>query len=99
MEIKINLPNWKCENLLYMHDYKIEEVTAYYNDDLNPYGDEENVENLKPMNIKIAYPKAHKLLELEKEYPRLHVLQDFEYEKVVNRLFNSELWELIVNKS
>lgn len=95
MEIKIELPDWKCEHILLKHGYDIEEVTAYYESNTDHY-DKTNCGTLYPIKIKIAYQRHAKPEELKKEYPMLYVLQDFAYDKVVNRLFNLDLWNLMM---
>ena len=97
MEIKIDLPSWKCDDILKIHEFVTEDVTAYYGSSNTPYGDS-NAHNdeLKPISIKIAYPRCCRPQELENEFPMLHVLNDFAYDKVVNNLFNDMLWQKIV---
>ena len=101
MEIKIELPDWKCEHILLKHGYDIEEVTAYYESNSDHYN-KTNGDTLTrwmplyPIKIKIAYQRHAKPEELKKEYPMLYVLQDFACDKVVNRLFNSDLWDLMM---
>ena len=97
MEIKIELEDWKCENLLRMHDYVIEEVTAYYENKIDHY---DNVVEgaLYPIKIKIAYHKYARPKVLEQERPMLEDLNCYAYDKVVGELYNLDLWDLIINK-
>ena len=95
MKIEIEIPEWKCDNLLRAKGFVTEDVVAYYNNDENPYNDEIHVVNLKPITIRIAYHKNTRPMELRKEFPMLHVLEEFKYEKVVNSLFNEALWNII----
>lgn len=97
MEIKIELEDWKCENLIAMNYYNVEEVTAYYSYDINPYGNNYTEDNLKPIKIKIAYPINEKPTALEKQYPMLEDLEDYKYEKVVSKLFSEMLWRMILD--
>ena len=98
MIINIDLEDWKCENLLKMHGYISEEVTAFYRVNSNPYGEDNGMQDLRPIKIKVAYHPLDKPKELEKDKPMLSVLNDFAYDKVVSELYNSHIWELIVNK-
>lgn len=97
MEIKIELPEWKCENIISINGFVSEEVTAYYKKHTNPYNDNDEY-IYYPIKIRIAYPKYARPEELSKEYPMLDVLQDFKYEKVVKNLFNDHLWKIIVSQ-
>ena len=97
MEIKIELEDWKCENLIAMNYYNVEEVTAYYSYDINPYGNNYTEDNLKPIKIKIAYPINEKPTAQEKQYPMLEDLEDYKYEKVVSKLFSEMLWRMILD--
>jgi len=97
MKIEIELENWKCEYLIAMNHFTVEEVTAYYSHDINPYGNDYTEDNLKPIKIKIAYPIGEKPTALEKQYPMLEDLEKYEYEKVVNKLFSEMLWRTILN--
>lgn len=97
MEIKIELEDWKCENLIAMNHFAVEEVTAYYSCDANPYGDNYTEDNLKPIKIKIAYPINEKPTALEKQYPMLEDLENYKYEKVVSKLFSEMLWRMILD--
>ncbi len=98
MEIKINLPEWKCEALLRKHGYITEEVTAYYENSIDPYNNDKN-NDLKSIKIRIAYSKWARPEELKNEHPMLHAINDFAYDKVINRLFNSDLWEVLISNS
>ena len=95
MEIKIELEDWKCDDILLRYNYITEEVTAYYENNEAPY---DNIAQgaLYPINIKVAYPKYNRPKELDKEQPLLDVLKVYEYKKVVNDLFVSRLWDLFV---
>lgn len=97
MEIKIELEDWKCENLIAMNHYNVEEVTAYYPYNINPYGNNYTEDNLKPIKIKIAYPIYEKPTALEKQYPMLEDLEKYKYEKVVSKLFSEMLWRMILD--
>lgn len=91
MEIKINLEDYKCEDILAMHKYVTEEVTAYYENRVEPY---DNVYEgaLYPTKIKVAYHPMSRPKVLENEYPMLEDVREYEYQKVVNELFVSDLW-------
>lgn len=97
MKIEIELEDWKCENLIAMNHYDVEEVTAYYSYDINPYGNNYAEDNLKPIKIKIAYPINEKPTALKKQYPMLEDLENYKYEKVVNKLFSEMLWRMILD--
>lgn len=97
MKIEIELEDWKCENLIAMNHYDVEEVTAYYSYDINPYGNNYTNDNLKPIKIKIAYPINEKPTALKKQYPMLEDLKNYKYEKVVNKLFSEMLWRTILD--
>ncbi len=97
MEIKIELEDWKCESLIPNH-FTVEEVTAYYLCGINPYENNYTEDNLKPIKIKIAYPIDERPTALGKKYPMLEDLEKYEYEKVVNKLFNEKLWRTMLNR-
>lgn len=94
MEIKIEIPEWKCEQLLLANNYISEEVTVYYESNIGPY-DNAVKGALYPIKTKIAYPAYAKPQALDKEFPLSEDLKEFKYQKVVNRLFNEMLWETI----
>lgn len=96
MEMKINIPEWKCENLLAMKGYVSEKITAFYAANETPYDNGVDINNLKSVEIKIAYPKYDRPEELGEKYPMLDNLQRFEYSEVVNKLFNSILWNALM---
>ena len=105
MEMKINIPEWKCKSFLGLNGFVVEEVTAFFDVNENPYNNNNNnnnnnvdVKNLKAIKIKIAYLEYGRPAELKKQYPMLEVLQDFEYSKVANNLFNSILWDLVTQR-
>ena len=97
MEIKIELEDWKCENLLRMHGFVTEEVTAYYENKIDHY---DNVVEgaLYPIKIRIAYHRLERPKVLEQEHPLLKDLNSYAYDKVVGELYNSDLWDLIVKE-
>lgn len=97
MKIEIELEDWKCEEIIAMNHFAVEEVTAYYSYDINPYGNISTSDNLKPIKIKIAYPIDEKPIALEKKYPMLADLEKHKYEKVVNKLFSKMLWHTILD--
>lgn len=96
MEVKIELSDYKCNEILAMHGYVSEEVTAFYANSHNPYDNNKEISTLCPIKIKIAYHKYDRPKELDKNTPMLEVLNDFAYEKIVNELFNLDIWRLIV---
>lgn len=96
MEIKIELEDWKCENLIAMNHFVVEEVIAYFSYDTNPYGNKYTEDNLRPIKIKIAYPINEKPTALEKQHPMLEDLENYKYEKVVSKLFSEMLWRTIL---
>ena len=53
MEVKINLSDNHCREILCRHDYVSKEVKAYYQDVTIPYEDKECAELLKSVKIKI----------------------------------------------
>ena len=91
MMIFIDLPEALEQKLLEKYGYVQDNVKAYYVARNNPYNNEYDVENLKPIDTKIAYHKAKKPKELEKEYPLLENLRECFYDNVINRLFNNLL--------
>ena len=97
MEIKIELEDWKCEEIIAKNHFTVEEVTAYYSCDINPYENISTSDNLKPIKIKIAYPIDEKPIALEKKYPMLADLEKYKYEKVINKLFSRMLWHAILD--
>ena len=97
MKIEIELENWKCEEIIAKNHFTVEEVTAYYSYNINPYGNNYTEDNLKPIKIKIAYPIDEKPIALEKKYPMLADLEKYKYEKVVNKLFSKMLWRTILD--
>ena len=97
MKIEIELENWKCEEIIAKNHFTVEEVTAYYSYDINPYGNDYTEDNLKSIKIKIAYPINEKPTALEKQYPMLEDLEKYKYEKVVSKLFSEMLWRIILD--
>jgi len=97
MEIKINLPEYQCDDLLAMHGFISEEITAYYSPNENPYNEDTDVVGtLYPIKVRVAYHPMSKPKELEEEHPMFEKVKEFEYENVINELFNSHIWDLIV---
>ncbi len=95
MEVKIELEGWKCDKLIAMNNFVVEEITAYYSCDINLYGNSYAETSLNPIKIKIAYPINKKPTALEQKYPMLEDLQEYRYEKVINDLFSEMLWRTI----
>lgn len=95
MNISIELTNGECDALLAMNGYITEEITAYYYANTDPYNEVNNPNDLRGVNIKIAYHKEFRPKVLEKEHPMLNVVKEYAYGEVINRLYNERLSKLI----
>ena len=99
MKLEFELNDYECNDLLKMHNFVSEEVIAYYNASVDPYNQEEENEScdLKPIKVKIAYQEGKRPKELEKEHPMLKSLEKYDFNKVVTKVFNARLWNIITN--
>lgn len=95
MKIELELTEYECEELLAMNGYITEDITAYYYANTDPYNEVNDPNDLRGVNIKVAYHKMDRPKELEKEHPILGVVKEYAYGNVINMLFNSKLKEFI----
>lgn len=95
MRIDLELTDYDCETILAMHGYITENITAYYYANTDPYNEVNDPNDLRGVNIKIAYHRTDRPKELEKEHPMLNVMKEHAYGNVVNELFTSRLKSLI----
>ena len=95
MKIDLELTEFDCEELLRMNDYVTEDITAYYYANTDPYNEVNNPDDLRGINIKIAYHKTDRPKELEKKHPMLNIMKEHAYGNVINILFASRLKTII----
>lgn len=95
MKIEINIPEMMCRDILSKNDYVAEKVTLYYDENADYEYIMPGPRSLRGVERKVAYPRGRKPECLTTEYPMMDECKDFEYDRVVNDLFCSWLYEVM----
>ena len=93
MNVKIDISKDVCDALLMKSGYVTEDAYVYFHNEIVPYGDVK----LEKIGIRIAYRDGKRPSELDNEHPMLSNLKEYDYETVINRIFNEKLSNLLLN--